>query len=118
MSYPTAYLEGIRLFNTGSFWHAHEQWEICWKSTQGTDALFFKGIIQAAAALEQWRRGNLLGMQLNWAKSRAKLDQLPMRYMGLDLVLFRREMEDFVTRQLIEYPLVPPQIVLLDPDMA
>ena len=25
-----AYLEGIRLFNAGEFWHAHEQWESCW----------------------------------------------------------------------------------------
>ncbi len=119
MSYPVAYLEGIRLFNAGSFWHAHEQWELCWLAAQrmdGMDALFFKGMIQSAAALEKWRRGSLYGMQLNWAKSRVKIDQLPTLYMGLNLVVFRHQMETFVIEQPVANHLAPPQIVLVDPE--
>ena len=45
------YREGIRLFNAGEFWHAHEQWEACWLIAREPELTFYQGIIQAAAAL-------------------------------------------------------------------
>jgi predicted metal-dependent hydrolase len=87
------YLEGIRLFNAGHYWHAHEQWEQCWLQSSGQDALFYKAIIQAAAALVKWRQGNLRGLALNWAKSSARLAELPPHYQGLDLVGLRTQID-------------------------
>jgi uncharacterized protein len=77
--------EGTRLFNAGEYWHAHEQWEQCWLASQGEEAIFFQALIQAAAALVKWQQGNLRGLQLNWAKSKAKLLLLPSHYAGVDL---------------------------------
>jgi predicted metal-dependent hydrolase len=88
------YLEGIRLFNAGHYWHAHEEWERCWLQSSGADALFYQAIIQAAAALVKWQQGNRRGLALNWAKSRARLDQLPSSYQGLDLADLRAHMDD------------------------
>lgn len=96
MDYPAEYLEGIRLFNAGHFWHAHEQWEACWLRSTEPDAAFYKGIIQAAAALVKWQQGNRRGLRLNWAKSRSRLAGLPSPYMGLDVAAFRATMEQFV----------------------
>ncbi|NJN68180.1 MAG: DUF309 domain-containing protein [Chloroflexaceae bacterium] len=93
---PDAYLEGIRLFNQGAFWHAHEQWEACWYTSTEPDNTFYKGIIQAAGALYHWQKGNLRGLHLNWNKSRAKLARLPERYQGLDLAAFVAGMDQFV----------------------
>ncbi len=91
--YSPAYLEGVRLFNAGHYWHAHEQWEACWLAASGDDALFYKAIIQAAAALVKWRQGNPRGLARNWAKSRARLDALPDRYHGLDLAALRAHLD-------------------------
>ncbi len=69
--------EGIRLFNDRQYWHAHEAWEYCWRNTSGHTAERYKGLIQMAAALVHWQRGNQRGLLLNWAKARGRLiDQL------------------------------------------
>ncbi len=117
MPYPEAYLEGIRLFNAGHFWHAHEQWEQCWRAaTDADDARFFKGIIQTAAALVKWQQSNRRGMQRNWAKSRARLAGLPSPYMGVDLLVLYDEMERFIVAQSSTIPMQVPQLRLLAPD--
>ena len=85
MEYPDHYLEGVRLFNEGHFWHAHEEWEDAWKGEDDpTIRLFYKGVIQTAAALVHWQRGNPRGLHLNWRKARPKLAQLPPKVLGLD----------------------------------
>ena len=85
-SYTEGYLAGIELFNAGKFWHAHEEWETAWMATGDEQIrLFYKGIIQTAAALVHWQKGNPKGLHLNWAKARDKLVQLPPEVMGLGL---------------------------------
>lgn len=98
-SYPPAYLAGIKLFNEQHFWHAHEQWEACWLTTGDPEARFYKGIIQAAAALVKWQQGNLHGMRLNWAKSQRHLEGLSSPFLGIDLHGFRATMQRFVDAQ-------------------
>ncbi len=92
-----AYDEGIRLFNAGEFWHAHEQWEACWLRADEPEATFYKGIIQAAAALVHWQRGNPRGLHRNWEKSRPKLASLPPIMQELDLQALISDMDRFVT---------------------
>lgn len=110
------YLEGIRLFNNGEFWHAHEQWEICWLAAAQPEATFYKGIIQAAAALEQWRRGNLRGLRLNYAKSRPKLVAVGPAMLGLDVAALIGAMDGFVARG--GPPALLPRIMLDLPTSA
>jgi predicted metal-dependent hydrolase len=92
-----AYLEGIRLFNKGEFWHAHEQWETCWLKAHEPEATFYQGIIQAAAALVHWQRANPRGLRRNWEKGRPKLVALPPEMLGLDLRALIADMDRFVT---------------------
>ena len=90
------YLEGIRLFNAGEFWHAHEQWEACWLIAREPELTFYQGIIQAAAALVHWQRGNPRGLRRNWEKGRPKLVALPPEMLGLDLRALIADMDRFV----------------------
>ena len=86
MAYPASYLAGIELFNQGRFWHAHEEWEDAWKAEEDPSLrLFYKGIIQTAAALVHWQRGNPRGLQLNWRKARPKLGHLAAEVLGLNI---------------------------------
>ncbi|MCU0492156.1 MAG: DUF309 domain-containing protein [Chloroflexaceae bacterium] len=110
--YPPAYLEGIKLFNEGHFWHAHEQWEACWLQSAEPEATFYKGIIQSAAALVKWQQGNRRGMRRNWQKSQRKLEQLPATLLGLDVRAFEHSMAQFVQQVEAEQSLPPPLIVL------
>lgn len=107
-SFEAAYREGVRLFNAGHFWHAHEQWEICWRASEQPDADFYKGLIQAAAALVHWQRGNLRGLHLNWAKARPRIVALGQSYGSLKLGDFLQAMDRFV---LAEGSLLVPTLI-------
>jgi len=43
--------EGIRLFNRGQFWEAHETFEDVWRGQEGDAKKLAQGFVQAAAAL-------------------------------------------------------------------
>ncbi len=104
------YHDGIQLFNDGKFWHAHEEWEEAWKATADPDLRrFYQGIIQTAAALVHWQRGNPRGIHLNWNKARAKLANLPAEMMGLDLLRLIEHMDRFETAEGVGQ--VPPQLM-------
>ena len=105
------YREGIRLFNAGEYWHAHEQWEICWLGSVEPASQFYKGIIQAAAALVHWKKGNPRGLQLNWAKSRPKLAALPPDTQGIDVRALIADMDRFVSANGAGVP--APQLTLV-----
>ncbi len=111
MTYSHAYLAGLDLFNAEQFWHAHEEWETAWLAADDPQVrLFFKGIIQTAAALVHWQRGNPKGLHLNWHKARTKLMQLPPHLMGLDLHTLIAFMDRF--EQAEGVGLAPPRLVL------
>jgi predicted metal-dependent hydrolase len=96
LPFEEAYREGVRLFNAGQYWHAHEQWEICWRASGEPDADFYKGLIQAAAALVHWQRGNPRGLHLNWAKARPRIVALGQSYRSLKIGMFLEAMDRFV----------------------
>ncbi len=102
---------GIDLFNQGQFWHAHEAWEEAWKAEHDPQRrLFFKGIIQTAAALVHWQRGNPRGLHLNWQKARPKLLQSGERQLGLPIRPLIATMDHFEAVDGVG--LEPPQLVL------
>jgi predicted metal-dependent hydrolase len=89
--------EGLRLFNSGAFWHAHEQWEACWRQASEPEATLYKGLIQAAAALVHWQRANPIGLRRNWHKARPRLVAVASMSSALDLAGFITQMDHFVT---------------------
>lgn len=62
--------EGVRLFDAGEFWHAHEVWEEAWKADDATDRDYFKGLIQLAAVCFHLRKGNR--KPIAWLLTRAR----------------------------------------------
>lgn len=49
--------EGLELFNRGEFYECHEVIEGLWLEVRDAHRDLYKGVIQAAAALYQYRRG-------------------------------------------------------------
>jgi predicted metal-dependent hydrolase len=96
MTQPDSLAAGVQLFNTGDYWHAHEIWEQGWLNSQEPQKTLYKGVIQAAAALVHWQRGNLKGLQRNWYKARPRLVAVASLSVELDLVPFIAAMDRFV----------------------
>src|SRR6266852_1643093 len=53
--------EGLRCFNSGAFFEAHEHWESVWLTAQEPEKTFLQGIIQVAASFHHFQRGNCAG---------------------------------------------------------
>lgn len=53
----------IALFNRGAFFEAHEVLEEIWKRTEGADRNVLQGLIQIAAAMVHFQRGNRVGAE-------------------------------------------------------
>ena len=69
---------GITEFNTGRYWHAHEDWEELWKSlkVREVEQLYIRGIqglIQTTALMFQYERQKFRGIVKMWSKLTDKL---------------------------------------------
>ncbi len=97
---------GIDNFNTGRFWHAHEDWEELWKSLKPNASQELidgvQGIIQIAAMLLNHQREKVRGVTNLWTKASAKLIPVIDGLFGIDIISlytdsepFHRDVEDF-----------------------
>jgi len=80
------YLDGIRLFNQGDFFEAHDAWEEAWHEVQHPlrDS-FYRGLIQTAVTLELLRRGRAVGVRQVFVSAAELWRRLPATFMGIDL---------------------------------
>ena len=54
-------LEGMRLYNEGSFFEAHEAWEEVWLEAEASEREFYQGLIQVTAAFVHVTRNEYPG---------------------------------------------------------
>lgn len=104
--------EGVRLFNAGRYFDAHEVWEHLWRVCPASDRRFVQSLIQAAVALYQWNRGNGVGARTQLARGRAKAAGYPPVHLGIDSHLLWE-----AVGQVLERPPAdrPPPFFLLTP---
>lgn len=95
--YPREYLEGIRHFNAGRYYDAHEIWEEIWLRSTDAEKLFYQMLIQAAVGLYHIERGNRHGAQSLYERVCEKLQKLPDVFMSLDVAEFARQFDAFCT---------------------
>ena len=74
-----------RALGEGSFFEAHEIMEAFWIGYRGDDREFYKGLIQAAAALHHAARGNAEGASRVARRARAYLAPYAPRHGGIDV---------------------------------
>jgi hypothetical protein len=93
--YPIEYLDGVKHFNKGRYFEAHEVWEEIWLHSSGDTKLFYQMLIQAAVGLHHFMRGNLRGARGMYKNVLEKLERLPAYFMALDLDDFARQFKIF-----------------------
>jgi len=81
------FLRGLKLFNERDFFECHEVIEELWLETPSDDPYrdLYKGVIQAAAALYQFKRGILSGAIGLSATAVGYLERYRPSALGLDI---------------------------------
>jgi len=101
---PEEFLLGIALFNDGRFFECHEVWETIWLRAEGDEREFLHGMIQVAAALLHFQRGNLKGAQSVSARAIGRLERLPAVMMNLNTREFLFSFKQFLAAATAPFP--------------
>lgn len=76
---------GIRLFNAGEYYRAHDHLELAWRDSPGEEGVLYQGILQVGIAYYHIQRGNDRGALKMFHRARQNLTVLPGEYLGIDL---------------------------------
>ena len=96
---PDLLEEGLRLFNEGKFYEAHEVWEDLWRSTPETSLkACYQGLIQAAVGLHHRGHQNPHGARSQLQKSIRNLEAGASEATGLDVPGLVRQLADVLER--------------------
>ncbi|MGA2498317.1 MAG: DUF309 domain-containing protein [Tepidisphaeraceae bacterium] len=112
------YFEGIELFNGQHYFDAHEAWENIWHYAGGLKKDFYQGMIQAAVALEHYRRSNPRGVVSLHRSCHRRLAGVPAVCMGLDVPRFLCDMEQVLRPVVSADPLPGRGEIHLDVSLA
>lgn len=88
--------EGLRLFNAGEFFEAHEALEHAWNAEEGDAKNIYRGILQVAVTYLHITRGNYNGAVKVHARSRKWLDGLPAVCKGVHVEELRGDAEKVI----------------------
>lgn len=91
-----AFAEGVKAFDAGQYHDAHECFERCWLASEGGDADFYKGLVQASICMHHQSRGNLDGARPLNVGARRLLGPFLPAHEGLDLARFLGELQAHV----------------------
>lgn len=78
-----ALAEGLRLYEAGEFFTAHESWESVWLTAPEPEKTFLQGIIQVTAAFHHLQNNNRLGTVLLLQAALRRLDLYPDFFGGI-----------------------------------
>jgi predicted metal-dependent hydrolase len=81
--------EGLRLYNAGDYFTAHEAWESVWLTAPQPEKLFLQALIQVTVAFHHLSRNNPLGATRLLTAALRKLKPLPPNFANLDVALLR-----------------------------
>jgi predicted metal-dependent hydrolase len=84
-------IEGIRLFNSGRYFEAHEALEDAWKEEKGGIRELYRGILQIAVVYLHITRNNYDGALKVYGRSIKWLKDWPEICRGVDVGMLRRD---------------------------
>lgn len=86
-------VQGLRLFNAGEYFEAHEALEDAWNAEEGDAKRLYRGILQTAVVYLHITRGNYNGALKVYVRSRKWLDGLPGICRGVRVGQLRADAE-------------------------
>jgi uncharacterized protein len=89
-----ALAEGLRLYEAGEFFTAHEAWESVWLGSSEPEKTFLQGLIQVTAAFHHLQRNNPLGTTLLLQAALRRLDGYPASFGGISVELLCHDIRE------------------------
>jgi uncharacterized protein len=89
-----ALAEGLRLYEAGEFFTAHEAWESVWLGSPEPEKTFLQGLIQVTAAFHHLQRNNPLGTMLLLQAALRRLDGYPPGFGGISVTLLCHDIRE------------------------
>lgn len=89
--------EGLRLFNAGEYFEAHEALEDAWNEEKGPVRNLYRGILQVAVVYLHITRRNYNGAIKVYARSQRWIKDWPDICRGIDVEQLRRDAELAIT---------------------
>lgn len=91
------FLEFIRLFNAREYWKSHEALEKLWlERREDPNRIFYKGLIQLAAALYHVEKANFRGAWPLYESAGRYVALYPSRHLGIDRIPLMDSMRVFI----------------------
>ena len=90
-------LEGLRLFNAGEYFEAHEALEDAWNAEEGSAKSLYRGILQTAVVYLHITRGNYNGAVKVYDRSLKWLKDIPDNCKGIYVDELRSNAEQVMT---------------------
>ena len=104
--------EGIRLFERGEYFMAHETLEEHWIEADEQERDFYQGLIHVAVAFHHLERGNTAGAKSQIAKAGRRLASYPDEFLSVPVGEIRRFLEDAPSRIDTDEKLDPPRLTI------
>jgi uncharacterized protein len=98
---------GIRLFNRGDFFEAHEVLEDVWRAAPPEQKRFLQGVVQLAVAFHHYSTGNRIGMKSVMERGVGNICRHRGDCCGIDLASLLRDLEQW-RKVMPEATAVPP----------
>ncbi len=95
-SLPEQARAGIRLFNEGRYFEAHEELELAWRAEKGKVRELYQGILEAAVTYLHITRGNYHGAVKVYGRSMRWLKDWPELCRGVHVGQLRRDLSEAV----------------------
>src|SRR5688572_12182412 len=89
-------VEGMHLFNAGSYFEAHEALEIAWLQEKGRVRELYRGILQAAVVYLHVTRANYAGALKVYGRSQKWLTQWPEVCRGVQVGKLRYDLDNVI----------------------
>src|ERR1700680_382948 len=86
--------EGLRRYEAGEFFAAHEAWESLWLESQEPEKTFLQGLIQVTAAFHNLQRNNSLGTTRLLQGSLRRLEPYPACFGGISVILLCNDIRE------------------------
>ena len=90
---PPEVIAGLKFFNAGNYFEAHEELEIAWRREKGAIRNLYRGILQVGVGYYHIQRKNYTGARKMFKRCRQWLDPFPPECCGIDLARLRRDFE-------------------------
>ena len=95
--------EGIKLFNDGSYFEAHDYFEEMWMDSNDKEKYFLQALVQVSVGTYHLVNNNLQGAVSQYTKTLTKLEKYPEIYNKINLLQLRKDINNIIKQITLFY---------------